>query len=55
VELGAPDSRGRYAVKVTDNDGAVELRKTVDHDRYQFAQDIAREYGAGGGTLRRCP
>ena len=55
VELGAPDSRGRYTVKVTDNHGNVEYHKTVNHDRYQFAQDIAREYGAEGGTLRRRP
>lgn len=55
VELGAPDSHGRYTVTVTDNHGHTEYRKTVDHDRYQFAQDITRECAADGRTLRRQP
>lgn len=55
VELGTPDSRGRYTVTVTDNSGKVELRQTVDHDRYQYAQEITDQYGADGGTLRRRP
>lgn len=55
VELGAPDSRGRYKVTVTDNHGNVELRQTVNHDRYKYAQEITDLYAADGGTLRRRP
>lgn len=55
VEIGTPDGRGRCTVTVTDRAGRVELRQTVTHDPHQYAQDIAREYGADGGTLRRQP
>jgi hypothetical protein len=55
VELGAPDSRGRYTVKVTDKSGNVELQQTVTHDRYSFAQAITTEYESDGGKLRRRP
>lgn len=55
VELGTPDSRGRYTVTVSDKRGNVELRQTVDYDRYRYANEIADQYAADGGHLRRQP
>ncbi len=55
VEIGSPDSRGRCTVTVSDNDGKVELRQTVNYDRFQYAREITDLYNADGGTLRRQP
>jgi hypothetical protein len=55
VEFGAPDSRGRYTVTVTDRRGNVVSREAREGDRYEAAQRIEAEHAASGGRLRRRP